>query len=92
MKEEKTDIKQEDYFGNKPDQEILRNVAKTVGGIVNPAREKVEEDVTTDEKTSEEPTINPVVDLVGKAIKTYKPKGAFVQTSGNQYWKTSKES
>ena len=29
MKEEKTDIIQEYYFANKPDQEILRNVAKT---------------------------------------------------------------
>jgi len=89
--EEKTDIKQEDYFGTKPDQEILRNVAKTVNGVVNPEPKKVEEDANT-ETASEEPTINPVVDLVGKTIKNFKPRGEFMQTASNQWAKSPKDS
>ena len=72
---EKTDIKQDNYFGTKPEQERMRNVASTIGGIIN---QKVEEDTTEEEKPTE-PTVNPVVDMVGNAIKTFKPKGHFVQ-------------
>ncbi len=72
---EKTDIKQDNYFGTKPEQERMRNVASTIGGIIN---KKVEEDTTEDEKPTE-PTVNPVVDMVGNAITNFKPKGHFVQ-------------
>jgi len=73
---EKTDIKQDNYFGTKPEQERMRNVATTIGGIIN--QKKVEEDTTEEEKPTE-PTVNPVVDMVGNAIKNFKPKGHFVQ-------------
>ena len=87
--EEKTDIKQDDYFGTKPEQEILRNVSNTIGGIIN--SEKVEEETTT-EKTSEEPTVDPTVEAVGKAITNLKPKGVFVQGISNMHIKPPKES
>jgi len=73
---EKTDIKQDNYFGTKPEQERMRNVATTIGGIIN--QKKVEEDTTEEEKPTE-PAVNPVVDMVGNAIKNFKPKGHFVQ-------------
>ena len=73
---EKTDIKQDNYFGTKPEQERMRNVATTIGGII--IQKKVEEDTTEEEKPTE-PTVNPVVDMVGNAIKNFKPKGHFVQ-------------
>ncbi len=78
---EKTDIKQDNYFGTKPEQERMRNVASTIGGIIN---QKVEEDTTEEEKPTE-PTVNPVVDMVGNAIKTFKPKGHFVQGVSAQH-------
>ena len=48
----------------------------SIGGIIN--QKKVEEDTTEEEKPTE-PTVNPVVDMVGNAIKNFKPKGHFVQ-------------
>ena len=66
---EKTDIKQDDYFGTKTDVEVLRNVAKAVSAAVNS-----------------------VVDLVGKTISKFKPKGAFMQTASNQWEKSPKDS
>ena len=66
---------QKDYFGTKPDQEILRNVASSVNKVVNP-EEVVEETTETSEK---EEVVNPLVDAVGKAIKHFKPKGLFMQ-------------
>jgi hypothetical protein len=65
---------QKDYFGTKPDQEILRNVATSVNDIVN---QVVEEETT--EISEKEEEINPLVDAVGKAIKYTKPKGLFMQ-------------
>ena len=65
---------QKDYFGTKPDQEILRNVASSVDEIINRFEER------TDKKDEEEEdTPNPLVDAVGKAIKFTKPKGLFMQ-------------
>ena len=85
---EKTDIKQDDYFGTKTDVEVLRNVAKAVSAAVNPDPEKVDEDTAT-EKHSEEPAVNSVV---GKTISKFKPKGAFMQTASNQWEKSPKDS
>ena len=38
---EKTDIKQDNYFGTKPEQERMRNVASTIGGIINLINEHI---------------------------------------------------
>ncbi len=64
---------QQDIFGTKSDQEILRNVASSVNDVVNPVVE------ATADETSEEEKINPVVDVVSQAIKHFKPKGLFMQ-------------
>ena len=75
--------KNNDYFDNKSEAEKLRNVASLVNDIVNVKPEEpaeVQEAETTDE-------VDPIVDLVGKAISTHKPnRGAFfqgVQTDDN---------
>ena len=72
-----------DYFDNKSEAEKLKNVASLVNDIVNVKPEEpaeVKEAETTDE-------VDPIVDLVGKAISTHKPnRGAFfqgVQTDDN---------
>ena len=72
-----------DYFDNKSEAEKLKNVASLVNDIVNVKPEEpaeVQEAETTDE-------VDPIVDLVGKAISTHKPnRGAFfqgVQTDDN---------
>ena len=72
-----------DYFDNKSEAEKLKNVASLVNDIVNAKPEEpaeVQEAETTDE-------VDPIVDLVGKAISTHKPnRGAFfqgVQKDGN---------
>jgi len=66
-------MEEQDIFGTKSDQEILRNVASSVNNVVNPVVE------ATADETSEEEKINPVVDVVGHAIKHFKPKGLFMQ-------------
>jgi len=63
---------QQDIFGTKPEQEILRNVANSVDSIIN--QEKVVE-----EETTEEEVVNPLIDAVGTAIKNTKPRGLFMQ-------------
>ena len=75
--------KNNDYFDNKSEAEKLKNVAALVNDIVNVKPEEpaeVKEAETTDE-------VDPIVDLVGKAISTHKPnRGAFfqgVQTDDN---------
>ena len=75
--------KNNDSFDNKSEAEKLRNVASLVNDIVNVKPEEpaeVKEAETTDE-------VDPIVDLVGKAISTHKPnRGAFfqgVQTDDN---------
>ena len=75
--------KNDDYFDNKSESEKMRNVANMVHEIVNVKsteeddEEKSEVQVETAE--TEEPEVNPIVDLVGKAISTHKPRGMFMQ-------------
>ena len=72
-----------DYFDTKAESEKMRNVANMVHEIVNVKsteeddEEKSEVQVETAE--TEEPEVNPVVELVGKAISTHKPRGMFMQ-------------
>ena len=66
---------QQDIFGTKPEQEILRNVANSVDSIIN--QEGVVEEETTE--SSEEEAVNPLIDAVGIAIKNTKPRGLFMQ-------------
>jgi len=70
--------KNDEYFGDKSELEKIRNVANMVDGIVNTKSEEPFEVQTEDEDTESE-EIDPVVDLVGKAIKNHKPKGIFMQ-------------
>ena len=74
--------KNTDYFDGKSESEKMRNVANIVHDIVNvklkeEGEEKPEVQVETDE--TEEPEVNPVVELVCKAISTHKPRGLFMQ-------------
>ena len=75
--------KNDDYFDdNKSESEKMRNVANMVHGIVNAKpteedEEKPEVQIENDETV--EPEVNPVVELVGKAISTHKPRGLFMQ-------------
>ena len=75
--------KNDDYFDTKSESEKMRNVANMVHEIVNVKsteeddEEKSEVQVETAE--TEEPEVNPIVDLVGKAISTHKPRGMFMQ-------------
>ena len=78
--------KNDDYFDdNKSESEKMRNVANMVHDIVNakPEEEMVagigEGDGTDEDPKPEEPEVNPLVDLVGKAISTHKPRGMFMQ-------------
>ena len=84
--------KNTDYFGDRSDSERMRNVANMVHDIVNPKSKEVEGDekkpeVQIETAETEEPEVNPVVDLVGKAISSHKPRGSFfmqgVQTDDN---------
>ena len=70
--------KNDEYFGDKSELEKIRNVANMVDGIVNTKSEEPFEVQTEDEDTESE-EIDPIVDLVGKAIKTHKPRGMFMQ-------------
>ena len=75
------DINKE-YFSDKSEAEKLRNVSSLVNDIVNakPVEElKVESEVGEGDGTEEVPEVNPLVDLVGKAISKGKPKGFFMQ-------------
>ena len=71
------DINKE-YFNDKSEAEKLRNVSNLVDSIVNT---KPEESLEV-----QETEVDPLVDLVGKAISAHKPKGMFmhgVQTNDN---------
>ena len=74
--------KNDNYFNVKSEAEKLRNVSSLVNNIVNTKPEE-----TLEVQESEElPEVDPVVNLVGKAISTHKPKGMFmhgVQVNGN---------
>ena len=77
--------KNDDYFDNKSESEKMRNVANMVNDIVNakPEEEIVvgigEGDGTDEDQKPEEPEVNSLVDAVGKAISTHKPRGLFMQ-------------
>ena len=80
----------DNYFSGKSEAEKLRNVSSLVNDIVNakPVDSlKVEAEVGEGDGTEGmEPEVHPVVDLVGKAISTHKPKGMFmhgVQVDGS---------
>jgi len=75
------DINKE-YFNDKSEAEKLRNVSSLVDSIVNAEPEeslKVEAGVGEGDGTEELPEVNPLVDLVGKAISKGRPKGFFMQ-------------
>jgi len=80
------DINKE-YFSGKSEAEKLRNISNLVDGIVNTKPETslnvetgVGEGDGTEELPIEElPEVDPLVDLVGKAISKGKPKGFFMQ-------------
>ena len=74
--------KNDNYFGDKPESEKMRNVANMVHDIVNAKPdETLEETPAPEGETAElpEPEANPVVELVGKAISAGRPKGFFMQ-------------
>ena len=75
--------KNDDYFDTKSESEKMRNVANMVHDIVNvkPTEKDNEEksEVQVETAETEEPEVNPVVELVGKAISTHKPRGMFMQ-------------
>ena len=79
----------DNYFHDKSEAETLRNVSNLVDSIVNAEPEEsleVEAGIAEGDGTEELPEVNPIVDLVGKAISTHKPKGMFmhgVQTDDN---------
>ena len=75
------DINKE-YFSDKSEAEKLRNVSSLVDSIVNTEPEKSLEETPALEGEQEElpkPEVNPLVDLVGKAISKGRPKGFFMQ-------------
>ena len=75
------DINKE-YFSGKSEAEKLRNVSSLVNDIVNVKHDKdltVEAGVGEGDGTVDElPKVDPLVDLVGKAISAHKPKGMFM--------------
>ena len=75
--------KNDDYFDSKSESEKMRNVANMVHDIVNakPKEEGDEEkpEIQVETAETEEPEVNPVVELVGKAISNHKPRGLFMQ-------------
>ena len=76
--------KNDNYFNEKSEAEKLRNVSNLVNDIVNAKHNKdleVEVGVGEGDGTEgmPEPEVNPLVELVGKAISAGKPKGFFMQ-------------
>ena len=65
----------DNYFNNKSEAEKLRNISNLVNDIVNTTPEEPLEVQSEDA----EPEVNPLVELVGKAISAGKPKGFFMQ-------------
>ena len=70
--------KNTDYFGDRSDSEKMRNVANMVHDIVNAKPEEGLEVKEGEDPKPEESEGNPLVDAVGKAIYTHKPKGMFM--------------
>ena len=74
--------KNDDYFDGKSESEKLRNVANLVHTIVNAEPDEALKETPAPEGEQEElpeAEVNPIVELVGKAISTHKPKGFFMQ-------------
>ena len=65
----------DNYFNDKSEAEKLRNISNLVDSIVNTAPEEPLEVQSEDA----EPEVNPMVELVGKALSAGKPKGFFMQ-------------
>ena len=79
-------VKNMDLFGGRSEAERMKNVANAIYDVVNPKQEEPENSevqAVTAETEPVEPETNPVVDLVGKAISSHKPRGIFMQTVGN---------
>ena len=82
--------KNDNYFNDKSEAEKLRNVSSLVNDIVNTKPEdslEVQESEESEKSETEElPEVDPIVDLVGKAISTHTPRGMFmhgVQVDGS---------
>ena len=74
--------KNDDYFDTKSESEKMRNVANMVHGIVNAKPDEALKETPAPEGAQEElpePEVAPIVELVGKAISTHKPRGLFMQ-------------
>ena len=67
--------KNDNYFNDKSEAEKLRNISNLVDSIVNTAPDEPLEVQSEDA----EPEVNPMVELVGKALSAGKPKGFFMQ-------------
>ena len=67
--------KNDNYFNDKSEAEKLRNISNMVHDIVNTTPEESLEVQSEDA----EPEVNQMVELVGKALSTGKPKGFFMQ-------------
>ncbi len=67
----------DNYFHDKSEAEKLRNISNLVDGIVNTKPEETLKDLVQEVQKSEE-EVDPIVDSVGKAISTHKPKGMFM--------------
>ena len=65
------------YFHDKSEAEKLKNISNLVDGIVNTKPEETLKDLVQEVQKSEE-EVDPIVDSVGKAISTHKPKGMFM--------------
>ena len=74
--------KNTDYFDGKSEAEKMKNVANMIHDIVNAKPDEALKEAPAPEGEQEElpePEVNPVVELVGKAISVGKPKGYFMQ-------------
>ncbi len=67
----------DNYFHDKSEAEKLRNISNLVDGIVNTKPEETLKDLVQEVQKSEE-EVDPIVDSVGRAISTHKPKGMFM--------------
>ena len=74
--------KNDNYFDDKSESEKMRNVANMVNDIVNVKPDETlitgDADVVETEELPE-PEVNPVGELVGKAISAGRPTGFFMQ-------------
>ncbi len=67
----------DNYFHDKSEAEKLRNISNLVDGIVNTKPEETLKDLVQEVQKSEQ-EVDPIVDSVGRAISTHKPKGMFM--------------